>query len=125
LFTHPHTTHLKVNETLGNRPLNFLWKFVEDFFLVQISAIKTFCIILHGTFTNKNNLCHNNNPPLCTNHRKQFTLATPAHETRFWVCHQMWFNVTVHTAINRRGEQVIQSHQFRVHTELKSLHFTY
>jgi hypothetical protein len=24
LFTHPHTTHLKVNETLGNRPLNFL-----------------------------------------------------------------------------------------------------
>lgn len=124
LFTHPYTTHLKVNKTLGNWPLNFLWQFVGDFFLVQISAIKTFCIILHGTFTNKYNLSPNNNPLLCMNHRKQFTLATPAHETQFWVCHQMIQCNCTHCD-KPTWERFIQSHQSRVHTELKSLHFTY
>ena len=124
LFAYPYTTHFKVNETLGNRNLNFLWQFIEDFFLVQISATKTLCIILHSSFAHNINLCHNNNSMLCMNHRQQFTSATPAHETGFWVRHQTIQCNCTHCD-KPTWERVMQSHQFRAHTELKSLHFTY
>jgi hypothetical protein len=106
LFTHPYTTHLKVNETLGNWPLNFLRQFVEDFFLVQISTLKPsalYCMAHSHTHTQTiyvtiTTLCSarttENNLHSLQQHMKQ--------DSEYGI---RWFNVTEHTAINRWGNE--------------------
>jgi hypothetical protein len=51
--------------TPGKCNLNFLWHFAKDFFLIQVSTVKTLCIKLHGTVMNKTNICYNFATQIC------------------------------------------------------------